>query len=373
MLGHELRNPLAALATALQLEQAAEASHPHPGGRHLGLMRRQVTSLGRLVDDLLDVTRISRGKVNLRLAPVDLADVARAEAAVHEQAEAGRLTLALRIPAGPVWVRGDAVRIAQVTGNLIHNACKFSDPGGRVEIEVSPGDGRPELVVRDQGIGMTSETLVNLFQPFRQAEHGPVRGRGGLGLGLSLVKGLAGLMGAEVSARSAGLGRGAEFRVRFLASAPGAADAAEPPVSGGAARPLRILVVDDNADVRETLVEYLADLRGHRVASAGDCEAALAAAHEDPPEVVFCDVGLPRLSGHEFARRARQDPALKDTVLVALTGYGTDADKARSLEAGFHHHLTKPIDLEALDRFLLELAARGHAAASLHGQAAAPS
>ncbi len=208
VLGHELRNPLAALATALRLGREAEGGAPAGAPRHLDLMQRQVTALGRLVDDLLDVTRISRGKVNLRLAPVDLADVVRAEAAVHEQAEAGRLTLALRLPPGPVWVHGDALRIAQVAGNLIHNACKFSDAGGRVELEVSEGGGRPELVVRDEGIGMAPGTLADLFQPFRQAEHGPVRGRGGLGLGLSLVRGLAGLMGAEVTAHSAGLGRG---------------------------------------------------------------------------------------------------------------------------------------------------------------------
>lgn len=356
VLGHELRNPLAALQTALDLERL-----DRQGGeraiRRLDLMRRQVGSLGRLVDDLLDVTRITRGKVNLRLASVDLVDVTRAEFLVHEQACGGRLRVSLSAPPTPVWVRGDAVRIAQVVDNLLGNACKFVEPGGQVEVSVAVGaGGRPELVVRDDGVGMEREVLAHVFEPFRQAHHGLDRAKGGLGLGLSLVKGLAELMGAEVEARSDGPGRGATFRVRF---AP-----AEPPAPAwrpeGSARPRparrrRILVVEDNEDVRESLVEYLAEVRGHEVESAGDGVTGLEKARAWAPEVVLCDVGLPRLSGYELARLARESPALQRATLVALTGYGSDGDRARSLQAGFHHHLTKPVDVDGLDAFLAGL------------------
>jgi CheY-like chemotaxis protein len=177
------------------------------------------------------------------------------------------------------------------------------------------------------------------------------------------VKGLTDLMGAAISARSEGLGHGAEFRVAFQPSGPPEARPAPAPAS--APRRLRILVVDDNADVRDTLVEYLASLRGHEVAAAEDAEAGLERAVAFRPQVVFCDLGLPRLSGHEFARRARQGEALREAVLVALTGYGTDADKLRSAQAGFDHHLTKPLDLDELDRFLVEVGARGREAATL--------
>jgi CheY-like chemotaxis protein len=318
-------------------------------------MHRQVRTLGRLVADLLEVTRISRGKVQLELRPVDLVDVVQAEYAVHEQGAGERLSFVFTAPQGPVWVRGDPDRIAQMAGNLLANACKFSDRGGRVEIVVAAAtDGRPELIVRDVGIGMTAETVAHLFEPFRQADHSIDRHRGGLGLGLSLVKGMATLMGAEVEARSDGLGRGSEFRVRFLPAAVPAPPAAVD-VVGQDAPParLRILVVEDNPDVREMLVELLSD--GHDVEAKEDGESGLACASAWKPDVIFCDIGLPRLDGYDFARLARERPELSRTVLVAMTGYGGDADKARASSCGFDHHFTKPVDARDLERFLATL------------------
>jgi len=212
-------------------------------------------------------------------------------------------------------------------------------------------DRRPQLVVRDQGIGMAPETLAHLFEPFRQADHSMDRARGGLGLGLSLVKAFANLMGAEVGARSDGLGRGSEFHVRFLAASP-PAPAAEP---GGSARPsrrARILVVEDNRDVRESFVEYLSAHLGHEVAFAEDGESGVAKALQWQPELVFCDIGLPRLDGYGFARALRAAPSLREAVLVAMTGYGSEGDKVLASESGFDQHFTKPVDLDTLERFI---------------------
>ena len=351
VLGHELRNPLAALSTALSLDEQL-GERPAPAARHADLMHRQVRALRRLVDDLLDVTRISRGKVRVERKPVDLARVAREELEIHKHGAGARIHLRLALPAGPLWVSGDGDRIAQIAGNLIHNACKFTEPGGAVEVTVGASDDRrPQLVVRDQGIGMAPETLAHLFEPFRQADHSMDRARGGLGLGLSLVKAFANLMGAEVGARSDGLGRGSEFHVRFLAASP-PAPAAEP---GGSARPsrrARILVVEDNRDVRESFVEYLSAHLGHEVAFAEDGESGVAKALQWQPELVFCDIGLPRLDGYGFARALRAAPSLREAVLVAMTGYGSEGDKVLASESGFDQHFTKPVDLDTLERFI---------------------
>jgi len=358
-LGHELRNPLAALQTALHLEQQNGASGARPASSHIDLMRRQVRTLGRLVDDLLDVTRMTRGKVHLQLRSVDLVELVRAEFALHERSVGDRLRLTLATPPAPLWVQGDPDRITQMAGNLIANACKFTEPGGRVEVAIAAGqDGRGELVVRDDGIGMTRETLTHLFEPFWQADATIDRARGGLGLGLSLVKGMAELMGADVLVRSDGPGMGSEFRVRFLPGEPppDVPEAYDDPASGPGQR-LRILVVEDNQDVRETLLEFL-DYRGHEVRFADNGETGVAIVKDWAPELVFCDIGLPKLDGYAFASIARGTPSLAGTVLVAMTGYGSEGDIKLSRASGFDHHFTKPLDLDVLERFLDKVAAQ---------------
>jgi two-component system CheB/CheR fusion protein len=353
VLGHELRNPLAALGTALALEQR-QRGRPRDAGadRHLELMQRQVRALSRLVDDLLDVTRISRGKVHLDLRPVNLCEVVRDELELHRARASGGRRFAFQGPAGPIWVRGDRDRIGQIAGNLLGNAVKFTEPGQEIQVMVeAPADGRPSLVVRDRGIGMSAETLAHLFEPFRQADHSIDRAAGGLGLGLSLVKGMAELMAAEVGATSEGLGRGSEFTVRFSPSPPPEATAPAPPSTAPRQR-RRILVIEDNSDVRQSIVELLRDDLGHEVTAAEDGETGVSLAREWRPELVLCDIGLPRLDGYEVAHRLRGDPGLAGLVVAAMTGYGSSADKARAGRAGFDRHFTKPLDVNDLIRFI---------------------
>jgi two-component system CheB/CheR fusion protein len=355
VLGHELRNPLAAIQTVLHLADRAPERSPRLR-QHLELMRRQSRALGRLVDDLLDLTRITRGKIQLHMAPVDLGEVVRSELDIHRQAAADRLTLRLVEPDRPLWVNGDQERIAQMVGNLLGNACKFTDAGGAVEVTLAPPDdeGRVMLTVRDEGIGMTPETLAHLFEPFRQADRSLDRARGGLGLGLSLVKALAVMMGADVAARSDGLGHGSAFTLRFASASPPAKKGGEAATMARGRR-LRILVVEDNRDVGESLAEFLAEELGHEVTLAADGESGVDKARSWIPDLVLCDIGLPGLDGFEVARALRRDAAMGRTILVALTGYGREEDKARAIGAGFDHHATKPFDLREFEQWLNEV------------------
>lgn len=350
LLGHELRNPLAPLRNCVQLLLRAHQD-PAKLGRATAIMERQLAHLTRLVDDLLDASRITRGKIPLRKERLDLCAAVRAVAEDHRAllAEAG-LGLRLELPDRPVLVDADGARVAQMAGNLVENAIKFTDPGGWVRISLATSGDRALLSVSDSGIGMEPGTEEAMFEPFAQADESLARSRGGLGLGLALVKGLAELHGGSVQARSDGPGLGTTVRIslpcRRSAEAP-PRSAAKPAVAG-VPRPRRVLLVDDNVDGVETLAELLR-LEGHTVEVAYDGQGGLTAARRFHPEVTFCDIGMPGdLDGYAVAARLRQEPSLSRLYLVALTGYASPEDRDRAREAGFDLHLAKPPELGLL-------------------------
>jgi signal transduction histidine kinase/ActR/RegA family two-component response regulator len=344
MLGHELRNPLAAIHTATELLLRAPASPE----RTAALIARQTRKLSRLVDDMLEVSRVESGKIALQRAIVDLRGcVERSVEAAGAQAERAGLALHVEVPAEPVPVDGDPLRLEQVVGNLLANALKYTPAGGAVTVSVAREGETAALTVADTGVGVDPADLDRIFEPFAQAPTTLDRSQGGLGLGLSLVRGLVALHGGAVRARSDGLGRGTQVKVTLpLARADALGAGAGGPAAGAAAPspgPARhVLVVEDNPDAREALVLLLESF-GHAVVAAGDGPAGVDVAREVHPEVAFIDIGLPGFDGYELGRRLR---ALLggDITLVALTGYGQEADRSRSQAAGFDLHLTKPAD-----------------------------
>jgi CheY-like chemotaxis protein len=311
---------------------------------------RQAAHLARIVDDLLDVSRISRGQVAVRREPMPLGSaVALAVETARPLYESRRQTLTSTVPPEPVWVDGDVTRLAEVVGNLLSNASRYSAPGAAVVLAVSREDGEAVVRVRDRGIGIAPDMLPRVFDPFAQAERSPATQPGGLGLGLTLARQLTELHGGRIEAASAGLGRGSEFVVRLPVLA------GEPPVVAKAPRAdslrdalrRRVLVVDDNADSRESLALSLA-IAGHAVRLAGDGPSALAEAAEFQPEVALLDIGLPGMDGYELAQRLRSQSAPGDILLVALTGWGQEDDQRRGPESGFDHYLVKPASPQAI-------------------------
>jgi PAS domain S-box-containing protein len=354
LLSHELRNPLAPIRSALHLlDQAPPGSDR--GAQARAVIGRQVEHLARLVDDLLDVTRIGSGAIELRRGRVDLAELARTACEDHRPLfERAGVALRFRPPPAPVPVDGDGARLAQVVGNLLQNAAKFTPRGGAATVEVGDAGGRATLRVRDDGLGVPADLLPRLFEPFSQADRSLARSGGGLGLGLALVKGLVDLHGGTVRAESTGLGRGSTFPVELplaaaaeAARAPAPPRAAEPAGAGG----LDVLVIEDHLDAGETLVEVLR-LEGHRARLARDGRSGLALARAARPDVILCDLGLPDVDGFEVAAAVRANPALRATRLVALSGYAQPEDRRRSAEAGFDAHLAKPAGLDELRRAL---------------------
>ncbi len=352
MLGHELRNPLSPIVTALQLMKLRGDG----ANRERTVIERQVAHLTRLVDDLLDVSRIARGKVELKIEAVEIAEVAvkaieMASPLLEQRAHA----LELDVPRLGLIVRGDATRLAQVVSNLLTNAAKYTPAGGRISVTAAADGEAVVLRVRDNGIGISPEVLGHIFDLFVQARQELDRAHGGLGLGLTIVRNLVQLHGGTVSAQSEGIGKGSEFVVRLplaahvRASAGGDEGTALMAVSSGNSR--RVLVVDDNDDSAAMLAEALR-LRGHDVRVAHDGPAALAVSATFHPEVAFLDIGLPVMDGYELAVRMRQVPGLAGVRLLALTGYGLQSDSERARLAGFHQHLVKPLDLRQLDRLL---------------------
>ncbi len=345
VLSHELRNLLAPIRSSIYLLDRAPAGSDQ-AARARDVIRRQTEHLTRLVDDLLDVTRISRGKIELQRSRVDLREVVARTCDDHRTIFAGR-HLELRVEnAGPVWVEADATRIAQVVGNLLLNAAKFSREGGAVTVAVTTDAGRAEIRVRDDGLGIVPELLPRVFEPFVQADEGLARTRGGLGLGLALVKGLVELHGGGVRADSEGAGRGSEFVVT-LPAAPGPPAAQPPPRAPASARRVDILVIEDNVDAAQTIAEVL-EMEGHRVHVATDGLSGIAKARELRPELVLCDIGLPDVDGYQVARELRADASLRGMRLIALSGYAQPEDKERAKAAGFEAHLGKPALLDEL-------------------------
>jgi PAS domain S-box-containing protein len=353
VLAHELRNPLAPVRNALELLQL-RAGDPAAVARLREMMERQVGNLVRLVDDLLDVSRIATGKVRLQARRLDLAAVVRQAAADARPAFEAK-GVALRAPEPPpAWVGGDPTRLAQVLDNLLTNALKFTPPGGEVEVSLDglPG-GRAALTVRDTGAGIEPEMLARLFVPFSQADRTLDRSQGGLGLGLAIVKGLAELHGGEVRAESAGRGRGATFVVTLPAT-PDAGGADEPGDRPAPAERLRVLVVEDGHDAAESL-RMLLEEYGHEVEVASNGPDGVRAAARWRPQVVICDIGLPGMDGFAVAAAIRRFPPTAGATLIALSGYGQDADKQKGREAGFDEYLTKPADPAALRALLRKL------------------
>jgi PAS domain S-box-containing protein len=369
MLSHELRNPLAPIRNALEILRWAGAARAAAGvapppekiAAAIEMMDRQVGQMVRLLDDLLDVSRISRGRIALRKERTALAAVVRqaVDGARGLCAELGQ-ELVVRLPGTPVVLDADPARLAQVLGNLLSNASKFTDRGGRIELEVERLAGEPpavELRVRDTGIGIPAEELPRVFELFAQVDRSLDRSEGGLGIGLALVRRLVEMHGGEVEARSAGPGAGSEFVVRL----PVAGEAAPPlpvaPAATPALQPLRVLIVDDNRDAA-TALAILLGLAGHATRTVFDGGEAVEEARRLSPDAVLLDIGLPGLDGYEVARRLRAEPRGGELALVAITGWGQDADRRRSAEVGFDAHLVKPVDGAALLRLLAGLVAK---------------
>jgi PAS domain S-box-containing protein len=354
MLAHELRNPLAPIRNATQVIKLLGPAEPSLA-KAREMIDRQVSHLARLVDDLLDVSRITRGKVLLRKEWLDLVPLVRSAVEDHRGLLEGTgLTLSAELPESPLWVEGDPTRLAQVVGNLLHNANKFTDAGGRVNVRLaaSPEAEEAVLSVRDTGTGMEEDIQARLFEPFSQADRSLDRSRGGLGLGLALVKGLAELHGGCVRATSPGPGRGSEFTVYLpLSRQPERVEAAarQPEAT---ARPLRVLVIEDHPDAAESL-RMLLQVFGHAVAVAHAGKVGLESARVFRPDVVLCDIGLPGgMDGYAVADALRRDPEAAGMALIALSGYGQEEDKRRARQAGFDRHLTKPVDPQTLAQLL---------------------
>jgi signal transduction histidine kinase/CheY-like chemotaxis protein len=351
LLAHELRNPLAPILNGIEVLRLRGDDGP-TRARALDMIARQARHLSHMVDDLLDVARITQGKVRLARERVDLARLVRATVADHRGAcDAAAVTAAVETPPAPVWVHGDPTRLAQVVANLLTNACKFTDAGGRVEVRVSGGAGRAEVRVRDTGAGIEPALLPRLFEPFAQADRTLNRAGGGLGLGLALVKGLAELHGGGAAARSDGLGRGSEFSVWLPLEAEPAAVVGTPPA--GPAQPRRrVLVIEDNRDAAESL-RMLLELLGHEVRVAHTGPDGVRAGDEWRPDVIVCDIGLPGLDGYGVALELGRLSVRSTARLIALTGYGDEDSRRRAAEVGFHHHLTKPANIDVLRQLLV--------------------
>ncbi len=359
MLAHELRNPLAPIRNALQILRLTRADD-EAARAATQVMERQVAQMVRLVDDLLDVSRISRGRIELRRAPVELAFVVQqAVDAVRPVYAAKGIELSVALPPQTIVLDADAVRLTQVVGNLLNNAGKFTPAGGRVDIATERDGDEAVIRVRDNGIGIAAEGLARIFDMFVQEDTSLERSGGGLGIGLTLVKNLAALHGGTVQVASDGVGRGSEFVVRLPIAADAVVPAAPaPPTPPASVVPRRVLVVDDNRDAAESL-SVLLELSGHEARMAHDGLDAVAAAAVFQPDLVLLDIGLPRLNGYDAARRLRGQPGGQGMVLVALTGWGQQEDRQKSSDAGFDAHLVKPVDPQALVKLLAELPVSG--------------
>jgi PAS domain S-box-containing protein len=347
MLGHELRNPLSPILTAVQLMKLRGDGKPT---RELEVIERQAKHMITLVDDLLDVSRITRGKLELKRRRIDMRSVlAKAIEIASPLLEQRLHHLELDAPARPITVDGDEARLTQAVANVVVNAAKYTDPGGRIRIALRATGPEVEVEVTDNGAGIEPALLPRIFHLFVQGEQSAERSVGGLGLGLALVKTLVGLHGGSVEAHSAGLGTGSTFTIRLplaeipaLETGPATAIAATP----GATR-RRILIVDDNEDALILLAEALA-AAGHEITTAHDAPEALAKVREAVPEIAILDIGLPVMDGYELARRLRSELGSACPHLIALTGYGQPRDRARSEEAGFDAHLVKPVEVKTL-------------------------
>jgi signal transduction histidine kinase len=358
-LAHELRNPLAPIHHALQLMR--RSTDPEEQRTNREVIERQVRQLVHLVDDLLDVSRVSRGKLDLRRRRVTLAEVLGSSIETSRPlVEAKGHTLTLTLPPQPVWLMADLTRLAQVFSNLLNNSAKYTEPGGQIVVSAEMTGADVQITVRDTGIGISPDMLPHVFDVFRQAANAGEHAQGGLGIGLTLVRRIVELHGGRVDAKSPGLGQGSEFVVHLPADATPSLKATmtetpSTPDPGGSR--LRVLVVDDNEDSADTLATLLR-MAGHDVDVARDGLGAVDRTASFDPDLVLLDIGLPGINGYEAARRIRQLPRGAAVQLVALTGWGQEDDRRRSREAGFDQHLVKPVDFDALRTLLASLRPR---------------
>ena len=351
LLGHELRNPLAPILTALELMKMRDGAR---AARERAVIERQVQHLVHLVDDLLDISRIARGKIDLKKAPVEIAHIVAqgvelASPLLEERSHNLRISVVTR----GLLVDVDELRMAQVIANLLTNAAKYTDPGGQIVVSADREDGSVVVRVVDSGSGIAPEILPHIFDMFVQGKRTIDRTDGGLGLGLTIVRSIVELHGGAVSAYSDGIGKGAEVVLRLPALPQQLLDLGVEPAPARsigvsiARSGTRVLVVDDNLDAAETLADILREL-GHTTSVAHDGPTALVAAAAFKPHIALLDIGLPVMDGYELARRLREQPDLRKTRLFAITGYGQESDRERSRDAGFQEHLVKPIDLAEL-------------------------
>ena len=358
-LAHELRNPLAPIRNSIHILRLTAVndltSHVYE------MLERQVGYMVRLVDDLLEVSRVTRGKIELRKERVDLSAII--EMAVETSRpliESARHELTMVLAQESLWLEADAVRLAQVFANLLNNAAKYTDESGHIWITTSREGDSAVVTVRDNGIGIPAASLPRVFDMFMQGDATKSRGGGGLGIGLTLARTLAEMHGGTVDARSEGLGKGSEFVVRLPLAANSRRSLSELPgaLAGGVQGRARVLVVDDSRDGADSL-RALLELLGAEVRVAYDGPAALETCHTYQPEVVLLDIGMPGMNGYEVARRIRQRPDFQDVTLIALTGWGQEKDRRNSEAAGFDHHLVKPINIDALQALLTTVHAGG--------------
>jgi PAS domain S-box-containing protein len=360
-LAHELRNPLAPIRQAALLSRAEGATEAQKRWSH-DVISRQVHHMSLLLDDLLDVSRITRGTLELRLEMASLRDIVDAAVeTARPSIDAKRHRFSVVLPSEPLQMLVDPLRMAQILSNLLTNAAKYTDPAGQIELRADCGDEQVTFVVADSGIGIPPQAMSSVFEMFSQVKSAQDRSEGGLGIGLALAKGLVELHGGEIEAHSAGNGRGSQFtirlprRVQAIKSTSGADPGAHAPVP-----PRRILVADDNRDAAQSLAMLL-ELEGHELRVAYDGQNAMAAFADFAPHVALLDIGMPGLSGYEVARMIRQRDGGDAVTLIALTGWGQERDKALALAAGFNHHFTKPIEPERIHEILRELAKNPHA------------
>ncbi|MBX3436452.1 MAG: response regulator, partial [Planctomycetaceae bacterium] len=363
MLAHELRNPLAPILNGLQVLRLSKKDSPRDEST-VEIMERQVHQMVRLIDDLLDVSRITRGKIELRRERIDLKSIVEHSVeAVRPISDRMGHQLSIALPPQPLLMDGDPTRLSQVVGNLLTNACKFTEPGGRIRITLEENESSGVIRVEDSGLGIDPAQLPRIFDLFTQLDATLEKSQSGLGIGLSLAKTLVEMHGGSIEAHSAGMGQGSEFVVRLpvLSQRTPAAPRETTTEAVATAVPLKILVVDDNRDSAESLA-LLLRLTGHDVLTAHDGLEAWESASQFKPHVVLLDIGLPKLNGYEVARRIREQPWGRLMILIALTGWGQDEDRRKSQDVGFNGHLVKPVDHASLNQLLSDLVQSGSSA-----------
>ena len=353
ILAHELRNPLAPISNSVSI-LASDKLPVHVRDEALQMMERQVKQMVRLVDDLMDVSRITRGKIELKTDTIDLGEVLGCAVEISKPLidQLGH-KLSFNLPQNPVNLQADFTRLAQVFSNLLNNAAKYSPAGGEIRLEVDVHRDSVDVRVKDKGIGIRPDMLEHIFDMFAQVDDSLERSQGGLGVGLTLVKKLVEMHGGRIAVRSGGLGKGSEFMVHLptMSAGPAASAAEEPRPQAAAGGGLRILVVEDNEALAQT-TGWMVEMLGHGYRLAGNGKDALTLAAEYRPDVVMMDIGLPGMNGYDLCAAMRAEPHLKDTVFIAQTGWGQDEHRQRAKEAGFHHHMVKPIYLESMEQLL---------------------